>query len=84
MSHLITSVDPGSPAQRAGIHAGDRLARIGGVVVIDFIDYQALSAQRRLTVQVLRGDSNFLRLKAVRKSILPAGGITICWRGGKG
>ena len=55
MSHLITSVDPGSPAQRAGIHAGDRLARIGGVVVFDFIDYQALSAQKRLTVQVLRG-----------------------------
>ncbi len=32
--------------------------------------------------QVLRGDSNFLRLKAVRKSILPAGGVTICWRDG--
>ena len=54
MSHLIVSVDPRSPAQRAGIRAGDRLARIGGVTVIDFIDYQALSAQRRLTVQVLR------------------------------
>ena len=54
MSHLIVSVDPSSPAERAGIRAGDRLARIGGVTVIDFIDYQALSAQRRLTVQVLR------------------------------
>ncbi len=54
MSHLIVSVDPGSPAERVGIRAGDRLARIGGVTVIDFIDYQALSAQRRLTVQVLR------------------------------
>ena len=54
MSHLIVSVDPSSPAARAGIRAGDRLARIAGVTVIDFIDYQALSAQRRLTVQVLR------------------------------
>ncbi len=54
MSHLIVSVDPGSPADRAGIRAGDRLARIGGVTVIDFIDYQALSARRRLTLQVLR------------------------------
>ena len=54
MSHLITSVDPGSPASRAGIRAGDRLRRIGGVTVIDFIDYQALSAQTRLTVSVLR------------------------------
>ena len=55
MAHLITSVDPGSPARRAGIRAGDRLWRIGGVVVIDFIDYQALSAQKRLEVEVLRG-----------------------------
>ena len=54
MSHLIVSVDPGSPAARAGIRAGDRLARIGGAPVIDFIDYQALSAQKRLTAEVLR------------------------------
>ena len=54
MSHLITSVDSRSPAERAGIRPGDRLARIGGVTVIDFIDYQALTARRRLTVQVLR------------------------------
>ena len=55
MSHLIISVDPGSPAARAGIRAGDRLARIDGAPVIDFIDYQALTAQKRLTVTALRG-----------------------------
>ena len=54
MSHLIVSVDSGSPAARAGIRPGDRLARIDGVNVVDFIDYQALSARRRLTVRVLR------------------------------
>ena len=54
MSHLIVSVDPGSPAARAGIRGGDRLARINGANIVDFIDYQALSAQRRLTVRVLR------------------------------
>ena len=54
MSHLIVSVDAHSPAARAGIRAGDRLTRLNGVTVIDFIDYQALSANRRLTVQVLR------------------------------
>ena len=54
MSHLITAVDPHSPAQRAGLRPGDRLQRINDVVVIDFIDYQALTAQRRLKVQALR------------------------------
>ena len=57
MSHLIISVDPGSPAARAGIREGDRLMRIGGANVGDFIDYQALSAQRRLTVRVRRGEA---------------------------
>ena len=54
MPHIITSVDPRSPAARAGIRAGDQLTRIDGEVIVDFIDYQALSAARRLTVQVAR------------------------------
>ena len=54
MSHSITGVEPGSPAQRAGIRPGDRLLRIGGEAVVDFIDYQALTATRRLDVEVLR------------------------------
>ena len=56
MSHIITAVDPRSPADRAGIRAGDRLMRINGQVVIDFIDFQAFSANRRLSVRVRRGD----------------------------
>lgn len=54
MSHIITSVDERSPAAKAGIRAGDRLVRINGAVVIDFLDYQALCAERRLKVSVLR------------------------------
>ena len=56
MAHDITSVDPRSPAARAGIRAGDRLLRINGQVVIDFIDYQAFTAERRLDVRVARKD----------------------------
>lgn len=54
MSHLIVSVDPSSPAARSGIKAGDRLRSINGETVIDFIDYQALSADEDLSVAVLR------------------------------
>lgn len=56
MAHIITAVDPMSPAARAGIRAGDRLMRINGQVVVDFIDYQAFTANRRLIVRVKRGD----------------------------
>jgi len=55
MSHIIVSVDDRSPAMKAGIRAGDRLARINGETVIDFLDYQALTADRKLKVDVLRG-----------------------------
>ena len=56
MAHIITGIDPHSPAARAGIRAGDRLLRINGQVVIDFIDYQAFTANRRLSVRVMRED----------------------------
>ena len=56
MSHIITAVDPHSPAERAGLRPGDRLTRVDGVVVLDFIDYQALTARRRLRVEVLRDE----------------------------
>ena len=54
MSHIITGIDPGSPAARAGIRAGDRLLRLNGQPVVDFIDYQALTAERRVEVRVER------------------------------
>ena len=54
MAKRIVSVDAGSPAARAGLRAGDELVRIGGEPVIDFLDYQALTARRRVELTVRR------------------------------
>lgn len=72
MSHIITGVGRRSPAARAGIRAGDRLTRIDGQVVVDFIDYQALTAARRLDVQVLR-DGETLNFRIVKGEYAPLG-----------
>ena len=32
--------------------------------------------------QILRGEENALRLRAARRSVLPAGPVTVCWRDG--
>ena len=72
MAHIITAVDPHSPARRAGLRAGDRLTRINGEVVVDFIDYQALTANRALRVQVLR-DAQALEFHIRKDEYAPLG-----------
>jgi len=58
MAHRIIGVEPGSPAYRAGIRKGDELVRINGEVIIDFIDYQALTSGAKLTVETKKGNYN--------------------------
>ena len=73
MAQRIVSVQPGSPAARAGLRAGDELLRIGGEPVIDFLDYQALTAQRRVEL-VCRRDGRERRV-VVRKGEYDALGL---------
>ena len=50
----ITFVEPDSPAARKGVTAGDVLLRINDCPVLDLIDYEHLTANRALKLDLLR------------------------------
>jgi putative radical SAM enzyme (TIGR03279 family) len=50
----VVHVDPGSPAERAGILPGDLLREINGRSILDILDYQFHSAEPRLNVLLER------------------------------
>ncbi|MCB1057599.1 MAG: diguanylate cyclase, partial [Acidobacteria bacterium] len=50
---LIDSVDPGSPAERAGLEAGDLLVGLAGRPVVTFEDFDPLAAGFRRGSEVL-------------------------------
>src|ERR1041385_2817722 len=51
---IVTSVDPSSPAARAGIRPGDLLRSINGHAILDILDYQFHSAEHRLAIEIDR------------------------------
>ncbi len=53
MNNTIKSVDRGSPAEKAGISAGDRLLTINGHKIHDVLDYKYYSYDARLAVELL-------------------------------
>ena len=72
MPHSIISVDRASPAARAGIRAGDRLTHLNGTPVLDFLDYESLSADERVTVRVLR-EGEALEFRVRKDEYAPLG-----------
>lgn len=72
MAQTITSVDARSPAAKAGLRAGDEILSIGGEPVIDFLDYQALTAEKRLEI-VFRRDGQLKRLSLRKGEYQPLG-----------
>ena len=56
MPHEIIGVEKRSPADRAGVRAGDVLIRLNGEELQDEIDYQALIAGEELCLELERQD----------------------------
>ncbi len=56
MSTKIQSVDPGSPAARAGVRPGETLLEIGGHRVVDVLDYKYHGYDARLTLTLKAED----------------------------
>ena len=73
MEHLITAVEPGSPAERHGLEAGDRLCAINGEAIVDEIDYQALIASSRMQLQLIRKDGREETLTLRKREEEPLG-----------
>ena len=66
MASKIVSVDPGSPAERAGICAGETLLMIDGAAVRDVLDYKFYGYDARLTLELL-DENGQTRTVSVRK-----------------
>ena len=62
----IRGVAPGSPADRAGIRAGETLVAIGGNEIIDALDYRFYMTDRRLEVTV-QNEAGERRTVSIRK-----------------
>jgi len=65
MAVLISGVEKGSPAARAGIRAGETLLTIGGNEIVDVLDYRFYMMERVLKVRLMNEDGE--REVTVRK-----------------
>ena len=63
----VKSVEPHSPAHRAGVRAGETLTHINGHPVVDVLDYKFYSYDPRLTL-TLKAPDGAVRTLRIRKS----------------
>lgn len=57
---IVSAVEPGSAAERAGIRPGDRLLQINGRTILDILDYQFHSAESHLRIALERDGRRLL------------------------
>lgn len=63
MSSKIKSVDPGSPADYAGIREGDTLLTVNGKQIVDVLDYKFYTYDARLDLELQGADGSRQRLR---------------------
>jgi putative radical SAM enzyme (TIGR03279 family) len=64
---LISSVFPGSRAERAGIKPGDRLLKVNGTEVRDLIDLSFLLAEDRVSLELLKAGGQMAKVNIRKK-----------------
>ena len=55
----VKFVEPGTLAERAGFHDGDRIIRVNDTHVKDLIDFQVACAEEQLVFEVERDDETY-------------------------
>ncbi|SBW05411.1 putative FeS-containing Cyanobacterial-specific oxidoreductase [uncultured Eubacteriales bacterium] len=62
---VIQSIDPGSPAERAGVRVGETLTHVGAHPIVDVLDYKyyTYDAHLELALKTLDGSARTLRVK---------------------
>ena len=58
MSTVITSVDAGSPAERAGIRAGEQLLMINHHEIVDVLDYRFFCYDPSVSLRLREADGD--------------------------
>ena len=53
MAQIITGVDPGSPAAKAGLKPGDTLISVNGHEIRDVLDYRFYCESARLLLEYI-------------------------------
>ena len=62
----VRAVEPGSPAEKAGVQVGETLTHINGKPIVDVLDYKFYSYDTKLELTLRAPDNSFRNVK-VRK-----------------
>ena len=73
MAFKIESVDPGSPAHRSGIRAGESLVSVNGNLIEDVLDYRYHTAEQQLDIVLADENGNERTVHVRNRNYLPLG-----------